>query len=98
MLNRLQEYNFTVNGKKSALLKEKVEYLGFILTAEGCSPDPRKVKAIMELDTPTTKKHLRRFIGMLNYLRRHIPGLSNTIGPLTQLTGNSKKYTWTADL
>ena len=40
-----------------------MEYLGFLLSAEGIRPDPRKVEAIMALKAPKNRKELRHFAG-----------------------------------
>lgn len=98
VLRRLETANMSINGTKSSLLKKEVEYLGFIINAKGCVPDPRKVQAIQALDHPTNKKSLRRFVGMVNHIRRHLPGLSATIAPLTSMTGADHKFEWNAQL
>ena len=41
--------------------------------------------------TPTSKKELISFLGMVNYYAPHIPRLAEIAGPLNMLTGWSKK-------
>ena len=44
-----------------------------------------KISAIQDFPTPTSKRQLRRFIGMINFYRRFIPNCSTILQPLTNL-------------
>eukprot|EP00957_Ditylum_brightwellii_P157207 11964482-Ditylum_brightwellii.AAC.1 len=55
-------------------------------------PLPNKVPAINKIETPKTKKELRRFIGIINFYRYTWKGRAKKLAPLTVLT--SKKATW----
>ena len=61
--------NLAVNARKSFWAVKEVDYLGFRLTPAGVMPQAKKVKAIMQMATPRTKRQLRRFIGLVNYYR-----------------------------
>ena len=54
----------------------KTEVLGKIVGNGEVSPIAEKVDAIRRAPRPTTKKELRRFVGMINYYRNHIKDLS----------------------
>ena len=54
-----------MNVEKSSFCSHKIEYLGYLLTAEGIRPTEDKVKAILELKEPTTLRELRRVLGMV---------------------------------
>jgi len=45
---------------------------------QGVMPDPERIKIIKELSSPTNKKQLQAFLGMINYLGAFIPNLSKT--------------------
>ena len=46
----------------SLVLRPKmVRFLGHVISSEGISPDPEKVKVISEMRPPTCKKEARRF-------------------------------------
>ena len=49
-------------------VKQKVEYLGHIVTPEGISSDPGKIRVVDNYPTPTNLKELRSFLGLANYL------------------------------
>ena len=49
--------------------RDNLEYLGFKITRQDIMPIPDKVQAIKDITVPTNKKHLRSFIGLINYYR-----------------------------
>ena len=91
VLRRLQKAGLKVNVEKSSFCSHKIEYLGYLLTAEGIRPTKDKVKAILELKDPTTLRELRRILGMIQYYRDLWKGRSHILAPLTYLVGKSRK-------
>jgi hypothetical protein len=67
---------------------QEVEYLGFILKAGKLAMNPNKTSAIEVWETPTSKKELQSFLGLVNYYRRFIRNCSKITKPLTELTKN----------
>ena len=95
VLSRLQEAGLKVNFTKSFFAREELEYLGYWITQEGVKPLSKKVEAISNLAVPTTRKHIRRFVGMINYYRDMYIRRSDTLAPLTALTSATVKWKWT---
>ena len=62
----------------------------------GMKPDPSKIKAIKEIGTPQDKKELLRFIGLVNYLGKFIPGLSDMTQPLRGLLKTEIEWHWSS--
>ncbi|GFX72940.1 retrovirus-related Pol polyprotein from transposon 297 [Trichonephila clavipes] len=50
------------------------------------SPDKERIKAIQNLQAPTTKKQLRSALGLCNFYRQYIPNFAKIALPLTELT------------
>jgi hypothetical protein len=69
ILSRVQSAGLKVNARKSFFGVNKLEYLGYAISAEGISPIPKKVEALKAIQQPKTRRQLRRFIGMINYYR-----------------------------
>ena len=90
----IKESGLKLNKEKCEIKKDKLTYFGHVLSAEGLSPDPEKVKAITELQAPTNVPELRRVIGMINYLGRFIPNLATEIHPMTELFKSDRAWTW----
>ena len=80
-----------------------MEYLGFTISAEGVWPNEAKVRAIVEFPQPTDSTAVKRFLGMMNFYRKHVPNLAAVARPLTALTrkdkatGGNVPFAWTAD-
>lgn len=47
--------------------------------------DPRKVKAILEWQTPWTCKQLQSFLGFPNFYSQFIPSIAKIALPITEL-------------
>ena len=59
--------------------------MGHLLTLDGLKANPAKVEAILDIPPPTDVKGLKRFLGMVNYLARFLPLLSDMTEPLRRL-------------
>lgn len=68
--------------------------MGHVITTEGITPDPDKIKAILEWPIPTNQTKVRAFLGTTAYNRRYIKSYAAIAEPLTNLTGN-EPFTWT---
>ena len=61
-----------LNPTKCTFEVKSGKLLGFIVSQKGTEVDPEKVKAILEMPEPRTKKQVRDFLGRLNYIARFI--------------------------
>ncbi len=86
VLSRLLEAGLKVNATKSFFGRTELEYLGYWITQNGVKPLSKKVEAITNLAAPKTRKHLRSFIGLINYYRDMWGKRLETLAPLTALT------------
>ena len=94
VLNRLSEAGLKINAVKSFFCRTNLEYLGYNISREGIRPNQKKVDAIQQIKSPTTRKQLRRFIGMVNYYRDMWPLRSHLLAPLSALTSSTVKWKW----
>ena len=95
VLTRLAEAGLKINASKSHFCCDELEYLGYLINREGVRPTMKKVEAIKKIATPTTRKQLRSFIGMVNYYRDMWPKRSHLLAPLSALTSSKVKWNWT---
>ena len=95
VFHRLSTAGLKINAKKSFFAKPELEYLGYWITWEGIQPIPKKVDAILNIAPPTTRKQLRRFIGLINFYRDMWIHRSDLLSPLTALTSKSIPFKWT---
>ena len=64
----------------------KLEFLGHILGEGRIQPEPAKVKKILEVATPKTRRQVRSLLGLLSYYRRYVPNFASLVAPLSDLT------------
>ena len=76
---------------------KQVRFVGHILSAQGVSANPEKVKANLQMHDPVDIKCLERFLGMVGYLGKFIPELSDKTQPLDELKLKDANSIWTLD-
>ena len=59
--------------------------MGHIISSEGVKVDPSKTDAITKKSVPQALTELQRFLGMVNYLSKFIPNLTEVTAPLRVL-------------
>lgn len=71
-----------------------VKLTGYIVNKLGIKPDPKQVKAILQLKQPKNKKELQRIICMFNYLRDYVPKMADISSPIWELLKNNGVWEW----
>lgn len=84
-LKSLLSANMRVSLEKSHFFKSEVEYLGFVVSADGIRTCPAKVEAIANFKEPQNLFELRSFLGLAGYYRRFIKGFAQIASPLTNI-------------
>lgn len=82
VLKRLEENGITINPAKCVLGQPQVKFLGYTVSKNGIIPPAEKVIAITNYSKPRTIEELRRFLGMINFYRDHIPDAAKIQAPL----------------
>lgn len=62
-----------VNEDKSEHCKQSLVFAGLYLFSSGVGPDIRKMRQLVELPPPQTKKDMQSALGLVSYLRDFIP-------------------------
>ena len=65
--------------------KDKIQYLGHVISKEGISVDLDKIKAIIEWHVPKDITDVRSLMGITSYYRKFIEGFSGIANPITSL-------------
>jgi hypothetical protein len=71
-----------------------VPFLGHIISNEGISVDPAKVKEIMAWSIPTIVTEVQCFLGLAGYYRRFIEWFSKIVKPITSLLEKGREFKW----
>ncbi|XP_026322974.1 uncharacterized protein K02A2.6-like [Hyposmocoma kahamanoa] len=95
VLKRLQGAGLTLQREKCEFFKDKVSYLGYVITKDGLKKSPEKIKAMVEAPLPTNINQLQSFLGLVNYYRNFVPNASTVLSPLYDLLKKGSKWNWT---
>lgn len=94
VLDRCRECNLKLNQEKCHFHVSEVRYVDHVLSADGVKPDPQKVEAINAMPVPVNREELQRFLGVVTYLSKFIPNLSQKSAPLRQLLQKDVEWSW----
>ena len=85
VLRLLREHKLYAKKSKCRFFSPQIEYLGFIVSDEGISVDPAKVKDIIEWPVPKNVSEVRGFLGITGWYRTFIKDYAVIAAPLTGL-------------
>uniref|UniRef100_H3BG27 Gypsy retrotransposon integrase-like protein 1 n=1 Tax=Latimeria chalumnae TaxID=7897 RepID=H3BG27_LATCH len=94
VLQTIEMTGLRLNKDKCLLCQKQLHYLGHCIDQHGTSADPEKVRAISEMVSPTSVSELRRILGMVHYLGRYLPNLSEITHPLNELLKSNIAWYW----
>ena len=96
VLTKFREFGITLNLKKCMLALNQLPFLGHIISPQGISPDPAKVKAVKDFIRPFSVVGLRSLLGMAGQLRKFVKNYALIVRPLNAMLANSKASAWKA--
>ena len=85
VFSRVREAGLKLSPKKCALFRDRVKYVGHVVSEHGVETDPEKIDKIRNWPIPQNAKQLRTFVGFAGYYRRFVNNFSKVSRPLTQL-------------
>ena len=94
VLERARDNNLRLKKSKCHIQKEEVKFHGHIFTRDGLKPDAEKVRAVVDMPRPTDKAGVQRLLGMVNYVSKFIPNMSDLTSPLRQLLHQDVEWHW----
>ena len=77
--------NLSLNSKKMQFKSTDCKFFGHRLTLDGIKVDPKKIEAIIQMDPSQNVASLQSFNGMVNYLKKLSPVLSELSEQLRRL-------------
>ena len=96
VMERLDRAGLRLKPKKCNFVRERVEYLGHVISKHGIEVDSAKIEAVHSFPQPANLKALRSFLGLASYYWRFVPNFSKVAGPLHLLTQKDAPFVWTS--
>ena len=94
VLECFENANISLKASKCVFGSDKVDFLGFELSAHGIKPQKRLTEAIENFAQPECKKDVKSFLGMANFYRTFIKNFADISHPLNRLTSDNVDFVW----
>lgn len=94
VLEKAQQYGVRFNPDKRVICQKSVRYFGHIISESGIQPDPDKVRAICNLVSPKCRSELETLLGMINYLAKFAPMMSEKTNAMRSLLKKENEFIW----
>ena len=91
--NTLQSYNMKLNPSKCVFGVTAGKFLGFMVSQRGIEVNPKKVRAILELEPPRTVKAVQSLNGKVAALNRFVSKAADKCLPFFRVL--RKSFEWT---
>ena len=84
VLRRLRSAGLKLKPEKCSLMQRSVFFFGHVVSGDGISTDPLKIKTVTEW--PVSVNEVRSFLGLAGYYRRFVKRYAQIAAPLHALT------------
>ena len=92
VFEKLKAAGLKLKPSKCEFFKEKITYLGHVVSKEGIETDPKKIAAVKYWPRPETVTQVRKFLGFTNYYRKFLHDYAKIARPLNKLiSGDNAK-------
>lgn len=85
VFNRFRMYGLKLRPSKCHFFNTECKFLGHIISENGVSTDPEKIRAVTEFPKPKTEKSLKSFLALCSYYRKFVKDFAKIACPLNDL-------------
>ena len=93
---RLEAAGLKLKASKCHIMQQRVLFLGHVVTPQGITTDPDKIKLVTDWPPPRNLKEVRSFVGLCSYYRRYVKDFARVAEPLHGLTRKNVRFEWTS--
>ena len=93
----LREYGMRLNPQKCTFGVASGKFLGFIVNTRGIEANPDKIRSLLELPSPRSRKDVQGLTGRVAALNRFISKSTDKCLPFYNLLRGNKKFEWTEE-
>lgn len=97
VMKSLENHNVKINEEKCAFGKQSVEFLGFVVSAEGWKIEEEKISALRNFRHPESIAEVKSFLGLVNFIGKFIPNRADKTIRLRELA-RADRFFWNQEL
>jgi hypothetical protein len=94
VFDRCRSLGISLNPKKPILGVFERKLPRHIVSKEGVRIDPERVKDIMEIPLPSSRKGIQSFFGRINFVRRFVPNIAEMAKPTSDMLKKDDDLKW----
>lgn len=94
VLQMIEAANLTLNLSKCRFLRDRIDYLGYEISAAGVRPGEKKIQCVVDFPRPKDQHTVRQFLGLVGYFRKFIKNFAILAHPLTKLLAKDVSWSW----
>jgi len=97
ILSCLHNIGLKVKPSKCSLFKERISFLGHMVSAAGIDPQEEKIQSIQEWPVPKCVRDVRAFFRLASYYRKFVQNFASIAEPLSALTKKGVRFSWSLE-
>lgn len=94
---KLRRGGMTLKLEKCKFGVSELKFLGHVITKEGISADPEKIKSIVNFSSPRNRKQLKSFYRICGFYRKYINGQCLNVTCLSNLIRKNATWNWSEE-
>lgn len=97
VMHVIHKYGLKIRADKCTFFTDEIEFLGVTVNAEGIKPTDKSKRKIMDFVQPRNVKQVQQFMGVVQWVGKWIPGLSDQMRYISALQRKNVKFFWTGE-
>ena len=97
LYDRCNEKCIILNERKAEIGRCEITFMGHKIIGNGIEIDHAKISGILDMPEAKDVARVKRFCGMIQYLSRFMPNLSNDLSSLHTLTKKGVAWNWSSE-
>ena len=95
IFKQCSDHGLLLSAKKCNLCMRETEFLGHKISRSGIQPSDKHIEAIQNINVPSSRKELKRYLGMVTFNAKYVKDASIILAPLYELTSLKNDFIWT---